>query len=110
MDYNAFIDAKRHTPSNHGIEPLWMPDGLFDFQRYVAEYGIRKGRCAEFLDTGLGKTIIELTTAVNYHKHTGKPVLILTPLAVAFQFQLLTGGRTLLCHRHHSPRIEVVIL
>jgi len=84
--YEALLDAKRHKPSNYGIEPTWMPDGLFDYQRYVAEYGIRKGRCAEFLDTGLGKTIIELTTAVNYHEHTGKPVLILTPLAVAFQF------------------------
>lgn len=84
--YEALLDSKRHKPSNYGIEPTWMPDGLFDYQRYVAEYGIRKGRCAEFLDTGLGKTIIELTTAVNYQKHTGKPVLILTPLAVAFQF------------------------
>lgn len=86
MNYEDFLDAKRHKPANHGIEPTWIPDGLFDFQRYVCEYGIRKGRCAEFLDTGLGKTIIELTTAVNYHRHTGKPVLILTPLAVAFQF------------------------
>ena len=86
MTYEALLDAKRHKPANHGIEPTWLPDGLFDFQRYVCEYGIRKGRCAEFLDTGLGKTIIELTTAVNYHQHTGKPVLILTPLAVAFQF------------------------
>jgi len=86
MNYDEFLDAKRHKPANHGIEPTWLPDGLFDFQQYVCEYGIRKGRCAEFLDTGLGKTVIELTTAVNYHKHTGKPVLILTPLAVAFQF------------------------
>ncbi len=86
MNYEQLLESKRHKPANHGIEPTWIPDGLFDFQRYVCEYGIRKGRCAEFLDTGLGKTIIELTTAVNYHKHTGKPVLILTPLAVAFQF------------------------
>ena len=86
MNYEQLLESKRHKPANHGIEPTWIPDGLFDFQRYVCEYGIRKGRCAEFLDTGLGKTIIELTTAVNYHRHTGKPVLILTPLAVAFQF------------------------
>ena len=86
MNYEQLLESKRHKPANHGIEPTWIPDGLFDFQRYVCEYGIRKGRCAEFLDTGLGKTIIELTTAVNYHQHTGKPVLILTPLAVAFQF------------------------
>jgi hypothetical protein len=86
MNYDELLERKRHRPSNYGIEPDWMPDGLFDYQSYVAEYAIRKGRCAVFLDTGLGKTIIELTTAVNYRKHTGKPVLILTPLAVAFQF------------------------
>lgn len=86
MNYNDFIDAKRHKPSNHGIEPSWMPGVMFDYQQYVTEYAIRKGRCAVFLDTGLGKTIIELTTAHNYQKHTGKPTLILTPLAVAFQF------------------------
>ena len=63
-----------------------MPDGIFDYQTYVSEYAIRKGRCAVFLDTGLGKTIIELTTSMNYAQYTGKPVLILTPLAVAFQF------------------------
>jgi hypothetical protein len=86
MNYDDFIDNKRHKPSNHGIEPRWLPEGLFDYQQYVAEYAIRKGRCAVFLDTGLGKTIIELTVAKNYIEHTGKPVLILTPLAVAFQF------------------------
>jgi hypothetical protein len=86
MNYDDFIDGKRHKPSSHGIEPWYIPDGMFDYQRYVSEYAIRKGRCAVFLDTGLGKTLIELTTAVNFRKHTGKPVLILTPLAVAFQF------------------------
>ena len=59
---------------------------MFDFQRYVTTYAIRKGRCACFLDTGLGKTLIELTIAANYIRHTNKPVLIITPLAVAFQF------------------------
>jgi superfamily II DNA or RNA helicase len=59
---------------------------MFDFQKHVSKVAIKKGRCAVFLDTGLGKTIIELTTAVNYLRHTNKPVLIITPLAVAFQF------------------------
>ncbi len=86
MNYNDFINSKTHKAADHGIDPTWMPDGLFDFQQFVSEYAIRRGRCAVFLDTGLGKTIIELTTAVNYRKYTGKPVLVLTPLAVAFQF------------------------
>lgn len=86
MDYQTFLESKRHRSSDYGIEPVWIPDGMFDYQRYVTEYTIRKGRCAVFLDTGLGKTLIELTTAVNYVRHTNKPVLIITPLAVAFQF------------------------
>lgn len=84
--YEQFLESKRHRAANHGIEPTWMPDGMFDYQRYVTEYAIKKGRCAVFLDTGLGKTLIEITTAVNYARHTNKPVLIITPLAVAFQF------------------------
>lgn len=84
--YLEFLERKRHVSQNFGIPVSYMPDALFPQQKYVAEYGIVKGRCAEFLDTGHGKTIIELVTAVNYIRHTNKPALILTPLAVAFQF------------------------
>ena len=86
MQYNEFLEAKKHTASKFGIKPNFIPSKMFDFQKYVAEYAIEKGRCAVFLDTGLGKTIIELTIAKNYITHTNKPVLIITPLAVAFQF------------------------
>lgn len=86
MNYQEFLERKRHTVSDHGITPNFIPDKLFDFQKYVAEYAIKKGRCALFLDTGTGKTIIELVIAQNYLKYTNKPVLIITPLAVAFQF------------------------
>lgn len=85
-EYHAFLDAKRHSHIDYGIEPTFYPDGIFDYQKHVAGIGIKRGRIAEYLDTGLGKTVIELTTAQNYHLHTGKPVLIITPLAVAFQF------------------------
>lgn len=88
QDYINFIESKKHSSINYGIEPIYYPDGMFDYQKYVSEYAIKKGRCAVFLDTGLGKTIIELTIAKNYLLHTNKPVLIITPLAVAFQFIL----------------------
>lgn len=84
--YESFIDSKKHSHINYGIEPRTMPQIMFDYQKHVSEYAIRKGRCAVFLDTGLGKTIIELSIAQNYAEHTRKPVLIVTPLAVAFQF------------------------
>lgn len=86
MNYNEFLEQKKHTSINYGINYTYMPDKMFDFQKYVAEYAIKKGRCAIFLDTGLGKTIIELVIATNYVRHTNKPVLIITPLAVANQF------------------------
>jgi len=86
MTYQEFIESKRHSSSDYGIQTNYLPDGMFDYQKYVSEYAIKKGRCAVFLDTGLGKTIIELTIAKNYIQHTNKPVLIITPLAVAFQF------------------------
>lgn len=84
--YEEFINSKKHSSNNYGIETNFIPDKMFEFQRYVSEYAIKKGRCAVFMDTGLGKTIIELTIAKNYIHHTNKPVLIITPLAVAFQF------------------------
>jgi hypothetical protein len=46
----------------------------------------KKGRIANFLDTGLGKTLIQISIAQNIVLKTNKRVLILTPLAVAFQF------------------------
>ena len=86
--YAEFIESKRHTTSEHGFEPLWMPDKrkLFDFQKHIATKAIRKGRMGVFIDTGLGKTAVALTIAQNIILKTNKKVLILTPLAVADQF------------------------
>jgi len=85
-EYLELLERKKHTVQNFGIEPLFLPDKMFDFQKYITEHLIRKGRGAGFIDTGLGKTIIELTVAHNFVIHTNKPVLIICPLAVAHQF------------------------
>ena len=74
MNYKQFLDTKKHTSINFGIEPRFMIDSMFDFQKHIAEYAIRKGRCAIFLDTGLGKTLIELVIAKNFLIETNKPV------------------------------------
>ena len=84
--YQQFLQKKKHSLPDQGIKFSYMPDFLFDFQKYACEYSIKKGRNAVFFDTGLGKTLIELVIARNYVIATNKPVLILTPLAVAFQF------------------------
>jgi len=86
MDYQEFIAAKRHSLPDHGFYANWVPDSAFDFQRHIITQAVKKGRVGLFADTGLGKTLMQLAFAYNVVLHTNKPVLILTPLAVAFQF------------------------
>lgn len=86
MNYIEFLEAKRHTLGSFGFEPVWMPDRAFDFQKAIIEKAVRKGRIGVFADTGLGKTLIQLSCAYNIVMKTNGRVLILTPLAVAFQF------------------------
>jgi len=87
-DYQKFLESKKHTIGNYGFEPNYLPDIAFDFQKCIIEKAVKKGRMAIFADTGLGKTLIQLSIAKNIVNHTNKKVLILTPLAVAFQFIL----------------------
>lgn len=87
-EYLEFLETKKHTIGNFGFEPNYFPDIAFDFQKYIIEKAVKKGRIAIFADTGLGKTLIQLSIAKNIINHTNKKVLILTPLAVAFQFIL----------------------
>lgn len=84
--YEKFLESKKHSLGEFGFEPLFIPDIAFDFQKFVIEKAVRKGRIANFLDTGLGKTLIQISIAQNIVLKTNKCVLILTPLAVAFQF------------------------
>ena len=86
MDYQDFIARKKHSIGEFGFEPLWQSDMAFDFQKYIIDKSLRKGRIGIFADTGLGKTLIQLSIAHNIVLKTNKRVLILTPLAVAFQF------------------------
>jgi SNF2 family DNA or RNA helicase len=86
MDYKEFLERKKHLIGSFGFEPNYIPEIAFDFQKAIIEKSIRKGRIAVFADTGLGKTLIQLSIANNVIRETNKRVLILTPLAVAFQF------------------------
>ncbi len=83
--YQSFIDSKAQLGSSHGFDPIWLHDKLFDFQKHLVEWSLRKGRGGVFADCGLGKTLIQLVWAENIVKKTNKPVLILTPLAVGPQ-------------------------
>ena len=85
MKYEEFLDRKTQVGCNSGFEPLWMPDKLFPFQVALTTWAVMKGRAAVFADCGLGKTFMQLVWAENVARKTNGRVLILTPLAVAFQ-------------------------
>lgn len=83
MDYLNFLDSKRITHDAHGV--IVTNDDinsiLFDFQRDLVRWSLRKGRAAIFADTGLGKTFMQLEFA----RLTGEQALIVAPLSVARQ-------------------------
>jgi len=85
-DYQTFLQSKKHSIIDSGFSPNFYPDIAFDFQKYIIDKAVQKGRVAIFADTGLGKTLIQLSIAENIIRHTNKKVLIITPLAVSFQF------------------------
>lgn len=85
-DYRALIARKAVTATPAGMEII--PDlnsHLFPFQRELTERALRRGRSALFASTGLGKTLMQLSWAAAVARETRKPVLDLTPLAVAEQ-------------------------
>lgn len=84
-EYDAFVAGKEHAGAEHGFSPTFLPSWLFDFQAALVEWATRKGRCAILADCGLGKSAMQLVWAENIARHTNRPVLILTPLAVAEQ-------------------------
>lgn len=86
MNYQEFLKNKKHSTGNYGFKPSYFPDSAFDYQKYIIERSVLKGRMAIYADTGLGKTLIQLSIARNIVEKTNKNVLILTPIAVGFQF------------------------
>lgn len=85
MSYSTFLESKTQLQGDFGFEPLVIPEFLFPFQKSLVEWAIRRGRAAIFADCGMGKTPMQLVWAQNVVQKTGKPVLILTPLAVGAQ-------------------------
>src|SRR5690625_3445690 len=84
-EYRSRLEARAQANDQHGFEPGPLPGHLFDFQHELVEWAVRQGRSALFADCGMGKTPMELAWADKVYRKTGKPALLLTPLAVSFQ-------------------------
>jgi len=85
QDYRAFIAKKAPMHESHGFSAKQINSNAKKHQDAVLQFSLGKGKSAAFLDTGLGKSFIELEFARQCADETGKPSLILTPLAVAGQ-------------------------
>jgi len=85
--YADFIRQKGIKHINHGIKISReeIHDQLFEFQKDLVIWALRKGKAAVFAMTGTGKTIVQCEWAKHIHNKTGGKVLIVAPLAVSRQ-------------------------
>ena len=88
-EYKEFIKSKVEIFRNTGfdIDKEKLNPMLFEFQKDIVRWALKKGRAAIFADCGLGKTPMQLEWAKQIHKREGGKILILAPLAVATQTQ-----------------------
>jgi len=89
-EYETFLETKKKKAYSHGFEAKKLTRKgakfkLFPWQEYITRIALKAGRYALFCDCGLGKSAMQLIWADEVAKYTGKPVLILCPLAVAQQ-------------------------
>lgn len=85
IEYEEFVKNKRRSEIATGHQPGDLNEHLFDFQHAIVSWAVRRGRAAIFADTGLGKTLMQLSWAQEVATHTNGIVLILAPLAVSEQ-------------------------
>lgn len=90
--YTTFLLRKRMVAQTSGrmIDDVDISPVLYDFQRDICRWALKRGRAAVFADCGLGKTPLQIEWA----RHVGGRVLILAPLCVAEQ--TIQQGRHLL--------------
>ena len=86
-DYQSFVASKMATVDTTGIDidRSVLNDNLFEYQRDIVAWALRRGRSCIFADCGTGKTLMQLVWADVVGGETGGRVLILAPLAVADQ-------------------------
>ena len=86
-NYNQFLKEKLsfNKPSGFQIEVEDLNKNLFDWQAVLTKWALFKGKSALFWDTGLGKTLAQLSWADAVYKKFNEPIIGYAPLAVSHQ-------------------------
>ena len=84
-EYDKLVRNKTLRVEDAGFEPMEFVAPMRNFQKLAVSFALKKGRAALFEDTGLGKTRQLCEWARQVSETTGKPVLVLTRLAVCRQ-------------------------
>lgn len=93
--YGTLLRKKQFNlvPAGFNVDRSRVNPNAFDFQRDISVWNQRKGKCADFMDCGTGKTLIELDFGQNVFEHTNKPVLGFAPLGVSKQTAKVEGPK-----------------
>lgn len=85
--YSDFLNKKTFILQSSGfdINKDKLNPKLYEFQKDIVRWALKKGRAAIFADCGLGKTPMQLEWGYQIHKYTGGNILLLAPLAVSEQ-------------------------
>jgi hypothetical protein len=88
MRYEDFLASKAPRAPCRGLSRTpALSSHLFGFQRHCVEFLLGVGSGGLFLDTGLGKTLVQLEYSEHARQASNGWALILTPLAVAKQIE-----------------------
>ncbi len=87
MDYQEFLETKRISvePCGFDVNKDELNPNMFDFQKDIVKWALKKGKAALLTGCGTGKTICELSWSEKVVEHTGGDVLIIAPLSVVEQ-------------------------
>ena len=88
LAYRSFLEHKTPVALKRGLSAIPpLSSHLFPFQARCVEFLLGVGSGGLFLDTGLGKTLVQLEYAEHARHVENGMALILTPLAVAKQIE-----------------------
>ena len=87
MEYAEFLKTKELQTIEAGFDvpEEWLSDKLFDFQRDIVRWALKKGKAAILTGCGTGKSFMLLEWAWCVHRKTGGKILIISPLSVVKQ-------------------------